>query len=87
VGAVDGDCPAPSELSVGWQCERFGCLPEAGGYLDQEYVLMHRMSVLMNIYAAYAHYRGSHGAQIHNLSDSERRVLRQLKDMGILFKA
>ena len=33
-----------------WQCKRWGCLPDAGGYYDQEYVLMVDMATVDNIY-------------------------------------
>lgn len=84
--AVDGDASAPPELRLGWECERFNCLPEAGGYLDQMYSTMSTMAALMNVYGAYSRYRNSRGADIHNLSDGERRILRSLKDMGLIFR-
>lgn len=87
MGAVDGESPAPPELRLQWECERYSCLPEAGAYFDQDYARMIRMSVLTNVYNAYARYRNSHGAQIHNLSESDRRILRHLKDLGIIFQA
>lgn len=87
VDAVDGNAPAPPELQLAWNCERWKCLPEAGAYLEQEHSLMMRMNVLNNIYGAYSHYRNAHGAQIHSLSESERRILRALKDDGFIFKA
>ena len=84
---MDGEAPAPPELRLSWQCERYHSLPEAGGYLDQDYALVTRMGSLANVYSAYAHYRNAQGAQIHSLSVSERRVLRYLKDTGVLFRA
>ena len=84
--AVDGESPAPPDLRLGWECERFSCLPEAGGYLDQKYMRVSQMAALMNVYGAYAHYRNAHGTDIHNLSESERRILRQLKDMKLIFQ-
>jgi hypothetical protein len=87
VGVVDGEAAAPPELKLGWECERYGCLPDAGGYLDQDYYLVSCMSSLMSIHRAYARYRNSVGAQIHSLSTSDRMILRRLKDMEIIFKA
>lgn len=84
---MNGDAAAPPELRLGWECDRFNCLPEAGGYLDQQYLQMFRITVLMNVYSAYSHYRNAHGAEIHNLSESERRILRELKDTGLIFNA
>jgi hypothetical protein len=87
VGCVDGNTSAPPELKLSWQCERYSCLPENGGMLDQDHTTMLRMAVLSNIYNAYSHYRNAHGTQIHSLSESERRILRWMKDEGILFRA
>lgn len=85
--AVDGDTSPPPELIIAWDCERYHCLPNAGAYLDQDAALITRMKVLTNIHHAYSSYRNSQGAQIHNLSDSTRRVLRYLKDEGLIFRA
>ncbi len=85
MGSVDGKTPAPPELQLAWSCERWHCLPDSGAYLDQDYQLMTRITVLLNIYSAYSHYRNSQGKQIHSLSINERRILRYLKDAGILF--
>jgi hypothetical protein len=87
VGVVDGEEAAPPELRLGWECERYSCLPDAGGYLEQDYELMIRMSSLANIHRAYSRYRNAQGTQIHNLSMADRMILRQLKDIGVLFKA
>jgi uncharacterized protein YjiS (DUF1127 family) len=45
------------------------------------------MSSLANIHRAYSRYRNAQGTQIHNLSMADRMILRQLKDIGVLFKA
>jgi hypothetical protein len=87
VDCVDGEASAPPDLRIAWDCQRYHCLPDAGGYLDQNYRTMLRMTILSNIYNAYAHYRNSQGAQIHTLGESDRRILRYLKDEGLLFKA
>ena len=55
--------------------------------MDQEYGMMIRMAVLSNIYNAYNRYRNAQGKQIHTLSEGERRILRYLKDAGVLFRA
>jgi ABC-type phosphate/phosphonate transport system ATPase subunit len=86
VEAVDGDAPAPAELRLAWECERWRCLPETGAYMDQDYSLLTRMSVLSNVYSAYSRYRNAHGAQIHQLTEGERRILRNLKDNGLIFQ-
>lgn len=85
--AVGGEASPPPELRLSWSCEKYNCLPDAGGYLDQDFRLMHRMTVLSNVYNAYNTFRNAHGKDIHNLSEATRRVLRRLKDMGLIFNA
>lgn len=84
---VDGESPSPPELRLSWSCERYHSLPDAGGYLDQDWALMLRMNALANIYGAYSRYRNAQGRQIHSLTIGERQILRMLKDKGILFNA
>lgn len=84
--AADGDAPAPPELRLAWECERFHCLPDSGGYMDQDYKLMLLMATLSNVYSVYSRFRNAQGTQIHQLGNSERRILRWLKDMGLIFK-
>lgn len=83
---VDNENPAPPDLRLAWECERWRCLPDTGAYYDQEYSLMLRMTSLANIYSAYSRYKNAQGKQIHSLSEGERRILRTLKDMGVIFK-
>ena len=79
--------PLPGELKIGWWCEQWHSLPEAGGVMEQDYGLMHRMQVLGNIHRTVNRYINLSGAEIHSLSTSERNVLRWLKDMGLMFNA
>lgn len=84
MGAVDGTSPAPPELRIGWECQRYGCLPDTGGYFDQDFAMLHRINVITNVYNAYSHYRNAHGKQIHSLNESERRILKALIDMKLI---
>ena len=59
-------------------------MPDAGGVHDQDYTLMQRMAALQNVYRAVQRLRSSQGAEIHSLTDSERRVIRYLMDQKIL---
>lgn len=81
--AVDAEAPPPPELSIAWQCKRWGTLPSAGGYFDQDYGLVHTMSVLSNIFDVVTRLRNLKGAQIHSLSSGERRVIKWVLDQGI----
>lgn len=84
--AADGEASAPPELRLAWECERFHCLPEEGGYMDQDYSMMLKMATLANVYGVYSRFRNAQGAQIHQLGSADRRILRWLKDMGLIFK-
>jgi len=75
----------PPELRIGWQCERWSCLPEAGAYLDQDCAFMYRMTGAMNVYGVLMRWQGANTRTIHSLSDSDRKILRHLKDMGLMF--
>jgi len=74
----------PPELSLAWNCERYNCLPDAGGYLDQDYICMMRMNVYSNVYNIVAKWQTLNAKTIHTLSDSERLYLRRLHDMGLV---
>lgn len=82
---ANGDGPPPSELSLGWQCERFHCLPDAGAYRDQDYQTMMYMTAFMNVHSVIKRWKSLSGKQIHSLTDGERKVLRYLKDLGLMF--
>lgn len=45
---------------------------------------MHTMTILANVYDTVAHMRGLQGARIHSLSDSQRRLIKSLIDMGAI---
>lgn len=83
VRSFDGE-PPPSELITAWEVQRWGTLPEAGGLYDQDYVLMRRMRVLSNIHDAMSAWRNLTGKQIHNLTDSQRKIIRALREDGLL---
>jgi hypothetical protein len=65
-------------------CENYNALPDAGGINDQDYVTMHRMGVLANVHRVVSRTRNLQGAQIHQLTISERRTLRWLRDNGMM---
>jgi len=76
--------PPPDELVISWDCQRYHALPDAGGYYDQEWQLMDKMSRLDNIYSTVARVRNMHGKQIHGMTATERRVMRYLKYEGMV---
>ena len=76
----------PPELTLAWNCSRWNCLPDAGAYLDQDYLRMRRMNAVSNIYDVLQRWQNMSGKQIHQLSENERKLLGWLKDLGILFQ-
>jgi hypothetical protein len=44
--------PPPPELTLAWQCKRWGTLPEPGGLRDQIAGEMERMAAAQNAYDA-----------------------------------
>lgn len=87
MAAAKHEAPAPPELRLAWECERWNCLPETGAYLDQDYALMRKMTACSNIYGAYNRLQNAQGTQIHSLSENDRNILGMLVKMGLLFNA
>lgn len=83
--AATGHGAPPADLLLAWQCERWNTLPEAGGYMDQDYRTVYRMTALANMHRAVVRIKSLSGKDIHKLTDGERRILRALMDNGILF--
>ena len=52
-GAQDCD-PPPPELSLAFNCQKWGVLPDAGGLRDQRAGIVNRMTAAMNVYEAYS---------------------------------
>ena len=46
--------------------------------------MMRRMTATINISHVVSKWDNLHGRRIHSLTDSERRLLRVIKDMGVL---
>jgi hypothetical protein len=84
VEAVDFGGSPPPELELGWSCERWHTLPEAGGYLDQPMPLMQKIHACLNVHSAVSRLRSMKGAQIHQLTDSERRLIKWLLEESML---
>ena len=84
VDSVKGDEPPP-ELKIWWMCKELHQAPEAGGMFDQDEKQMNTMRTLDNVYSAVYRYFNLKGEQIHSLTNNERRILRMLKDQGVLF--
>lgn len=81
------DAPPPPELRLAWQCSKWNALPEAGGLYEQEYQLLLRMNYTMSIFNAIRRIQSLKGKAIHTLTEGERKILRMLMDMGLMFHA
>ena len=85
VDCIDNGEPPPSDLRLAWDCKYWNTMPEAGAYLDQDYFLLSRMRALSNVYNVVSKLRNMKGTQIHQLTDSDRKLLKMLVDLGLLF--
>ncbi|MEM7343000.1 MAG: hypothetical protein AAF485_02045 [Chloroflexota bacterium] len=43
---------APHALTIAWGCQRWGTLPQMGGYFQQPLKLMRQMDMALTLYAA-----------------------------------
>ena len=75
----------PEELSIIWACQRFNCLPEQGGYMDQDYRLMTVGAVLDSVYSFERRWRAMESRDFAKLDDHDQRIFYMLKDMGVRF--
>lgn len=67
-------------------CRRFNCLPESGGYLDQDAVLMERIVLLEEVYLLVKKWRAMEVKDFSQLSDAEKRLFGWLhKTLGVEF--
>ena len=82
--AKDGE-PPPPELSLMWQCRRFNCLPEAGGYNQQDEATMKRGAIMESIYNFETRWRSMKERDFAKLDEHDRRIFMMLKDMEVKF--
>lgn len=75
----------PPELLLALLCEQYQTLPDVGAMLDQDYRRIFLMNNLLSIYRAVRKWHTAGGQNIHSLTDQDRRILKQLMDMGIMF--
>jgi hypothetical protein len=58
-------------------------LPDDGGVYDQDYATLRTMRALGNVHGLITRIIGMKGAEIHRLTESDRRLVRYLRDEGI----
>lgn len=51
--------------------------------LDQDYALITKMHALSNVHSTIQYLRSLEGDQIHNLTESQRRLIKYLLDNGM----
>lgn len=74
----------PPELTLAWKAKKYSALPMAGGLFTQPYALLHKMDVFSNVYSIVGRLQNLTGANIHKLSDGERRVIKWLRDIKVM---
>lgn len=84
VDSVEGEGTPPPELVLAFMCQKWNTLPDAGGLYDQDARIMKKMSGVLAVHNAISRWRSLTGRNIHQLTESERRILRTLKDMRLL---
>ena len=84
VDCARGAAPPPAELSLAWDCQRWGALPDSGGLYEQDFVLVYRMDILSNIYNTVMRISNMYGAEIHNLTTQERLIIRWLRELKVM---
>ena len=66
-------------------CRRFNCLPEQGGYLDQDVMLMERMALLEVVYLLVKKWRAMETKDITQLSQAEKQLFKWLYKQKVEF--
>ncbi|MGI6730464.1 MAG: hypothetical protein ACOX5F_00995 [Anaerovoracaceae bacterium] len=77
--AAAGKSPPPFELEVLWMCRQFGCLPEGGGYLDQDARLMGRAVMCEEVYQLVKKWRGMAVKDLTQLNEAEKQLFKWLR--------
>lgn len=85
IESIDGNGAPPQELTIAWQCKNWNTLPENGAYFEQDFRLITTMTTLMNYHNVLTKYRSMVGEQIHQLTLTERVLLRSLIDAGVWY--
>jgi len=76
----------PPELKLARLCRKWETLPDAGGLYDQDYRTLLLMTAYTNIENTITRVRSLKGKDIHKLTEGERIVLKELMELGLLFK-
>jgi hypothetical protein len=69
------------ELEIAWMCGDHH-LPDSGGILDQDGFLMRKITACRNVYGTLYRMKHLKGADIHKMTDNERKIVRSLMEGG-----
>lgn len=85
--AANGKANPPPELYLLWQCEKFNCLPESGGYNDQDDPTMRRAGIFRTVYNFVARNRKGKKETINyaDLSEDDQNIFNWLRELEIKF--
>lgn len=83
--SLENEGDPPPELELALMCQKWNTLPDSGGLYEQDARLIKRMSGVLAIQSVLIRWRTLQGKNIHQLTDGERKILRMLRDMGLLF--
>lgn len=84
VASIDGKEDPPPVLRLSWMSRKYSALPEAGGVMDQEYAMLHRMDIVSNVHDSLTRLRSFKGDAIHGMSAGDRRLIKSLRDLGLI---
>ena len=82
MSVVDEGGEAPTDLRLAWLVLRYHIPPSQ--VFDEDYDLLSRMDAAHNVYSVMSRFRAMRGAEIHLLTDPERRILRVLRDNHLI---
>jgi len=86
VACAKGKAPPPPELEIIWGCQRYGCLPETGGYLDQDDRIMKVGTYYNKVYWLVKNWRSKDKPDLADLSETDRNLwLWLVKDLEVKF--
>ncbi len=85
VDAADGKDDPPPELEIIWGCRRYNCLPEAGGYMDQDAKLMYTGTTYDNVYNFVRTFRSMDKPDFAKLDAASREIFLWLVKLEVRF--
>lgn len=76
----------PAELLMAFDCERYSCLPAAGGVLDQPAGLLRKMTRFMNVYLAFTAYAKADKTKMAAWKKNNSEMWQIVKEVNALRK-